>query len=72
MSAIQEEKKTAIVGKPGYHKGFIIKPIFVYGNGAMDIEYYKLEDPEIGGLVFRGSIEKAKEEINQYLYENQD
>lgn len=70
MNTQQQNIKTAIVGKPSYHKGFIIKPIFVYGNGAMDIEYYKLEDPEIGGRVFRGSIEKAKEEINQYLYEN--
>lgn len=61
-----------IVGKPCYHKGFIIRPVFIYGNGSMDIEYYKLTDPEIGGRVWRGTIEKVKAEINQYLYENQD
>lgn len=57
---------------PVYFEGFIISPQFVYDNGKMDIEYYKLTDPEIGGRIFRGSIEKAKEEINNYLYENQD
>ncbi len=54
------------------YEGFTIEPIFIYGDGRMDIQYYKTSDPEIGGMLFRGSIEKAKEEINEYIYENQD
>ena len=59
--------ETEKIVAPIWHRGWVIKPEFIYGDGTMDIRYYKFQEPELCGIVARGTIDKAKEEINQRI-----
>ena len=57
--------------KSEIYRGFQITPIFIYGNGTADFEYYKIDDPEVSGLIARGTVEKVKSNIDEYENEYQ-
>lgn len=57
---------------PTEYLGFLITPVFNYSgslSGKTDFEYHKIEDPETGGRVFRGTIEQVQKEINEKIQE---
>lgn len=53
--------------KPFKYKGYRVTPVFFYNDGTIDFEFYKISDPEVGGVVSGGSVRDVKLSIDSRI-----
>lgn len=72
MELDDQFKDDGAMNHPTEYRGFLITPVFNYSgslSGKTDFEYHKIDNEEVGGRVFRGTIEQVQKEINEKLNE---
>ncbi len=55
---------------PTIYRGFMITPVFIYGNGKIDFEFYKIDNEEVAARVRAGTLEQVKANIDNYEDDN--